>query len=72
MTENLIAKHGFSHELFPPTNTSVANDYYTEAAEYNAAGALTKPLIPKAGNTLAIQLVLNGMKLQPWYVFLFI
>jgi extracellular elastinolytic metalloproteinase len=67
MTENLIAKHGFSHELFPPTNTSAPNDYYTATAEIDAmTGGLSKPLVPKHGNTLALQLVLNGMKLQPW------
>lgn len=65
MTESLIAKHGFSKTLFPPTNTSIANEYYTEVAEFNTAGELVKPLIPKHGNTLAVQLVINGMKLQP-------
>ena len=65
MTESLIAKHGFSKTLFPPTNTTVANDYYTTVAEFDAQGELAKPLIPKHGNTLAVQLVINGMKLQP-------
>lgn len=65
MTENLIAKHGFSNTLFPPTNVTESNDYYVDAAEVDAQGQLKKPLVPKHGNTLAVQLVMNGMKLQP-------
>jgi extracellular elastinolytic metalloproteinase len=65
MTENLIAKHGFSSTLFPPTDPAKPNDYYTATAELDASGALAKPLVPKHGNTLAVQLVMNGMKLQP-------
>ncbi|CDZ96971.1 Peptidase M36, fungalysin [Phaffia rhodozyma] len=65
MTESLVSKHGHSKTLFPPTNTSVPNDYYVKTAEFNAQGELIKPLVPKHGNTLAVQLVVNGMKLQP-------
>lgn len=65
MTERLIDTHGYSDTLFPPANVSAPNDYYTSAAEYTSDGLLAKPLIPKHGNTLAVQLVVNGMKLQP-------
>ncbi|TFY67498.1 hypothetical protein EVJ58_g1586 [Rhodofomes roseus] len=38
-------------------------DFY-RPAEFTAAGE-RKPLVPKHGNSLSVQLVLNGMKLQP-------
>ncbi|TCD67718.1 Fungalysin/Thermolysin Extracellular metalloproteinase 5 [Steccherinum ochraceum] len=70
VSQNLIAKHGFSDSLYPPppstdgtipTNTD--SDFYRPQA-YDASGA-KKPLVPKHGNALSVQLVLNGMKLQP-------
>jgi len=66
MSQNLVAEYGFSETLFPPTNTSEANDYYTTTLEesIDAAGK-PKPLIPKHGNTLALQLIVDGMKIQP-------
>ncbi|KAF9005061.1 extracellular elastinolytic metallo proteinase [Cyathus striatus] len=54
VSNRLIAKHGFSDSLFPSSSA----DFYRPAEE-------GKPLIPKTGNALAVQLVLNGMKLQP-------
>lgn len=66
LTERLIARHGFSKTLFPPEDPSKSNDYYVDIAEYDSqTGQLAKPLIPKHGNTLAVQLVINGLKLQP-------
>ncbi|THH26461.1 hypothetical protein EUX98_g7729 [Antrodiella citrinella] len=67
VSQNLIAKHGFSDSLYPPQpnadGTVPEGDFY-RAQEYTAAG-VKKPLIPKHGNSLIFQLVLNGMKLQP-------
>ncbi|KAF9492360.1 extracellular elastinolytic metallo proteinase [Pleurotus eryngii] len=67
VSNGLIDVHGFSDSLFPPApsedGTVPEGDFY-RPAEYTSAGK-KKPLIPKHGNTLSIQLVLNGMKLQP-------
>lgn len=55
MAENLIGEHGFESTLFPPaanTTSTFYNDKYTR-------------LVPKSGNTLAMQLVVDGLKLQP-------
>lgn len=60
MSQRLVEKHGFSDTLFPPEDTSKPNDYYI-----NVATEAKMPLIPKHGNTLALQLIINGMKLQP-------
>lgn len=66
MTQDLIKVHGFSKTLFPPTNTSEPNDYYTTTLEESVdALGKPKPLVPKHGNTLAAQLIVNGLKLQP-------
>ncbi|EKM51193.1 uncharacterized protein PHACADRAFT_263204 [Phanerochaete carnosa HHB-10118-sp] len=58
---HLIRKHGVSDTLFPPKpleNGKIPlGDFYREST----AGKL----IPKHGNTLAVQLVISGMKLQP-------
>jgi extracellular elastinolytic metalloproteinase len=56
--QRLIAKHGFTDNLFPPPHDASFADY---AAFYRA----DKPFVPKHGNSLLVQLVLNGMKLQP-------
>jgi extracellular elastinolytic metalloproteinase len=62
----LIEKHGFSETLFPPTasedGTVPVGDFY-RPVEYTPSGA-KKPLVPKHGNSLFVQLVINGMKLQ--------
>ncbi|KAH8827182.1 Fungalysin metallopeptidase-domain-containing protein [Flagelloscypha sp. PMI_526] len=58
--QGLIAKHGFSDTLYPPlayeNGTVPEGDFYKKDGE---------KLIPKHGNSLSIQLVVNGMKLQP-------
>jgi extracellular elastinolytic metalloproteinase len=64
LEELLIAKHGFSKTLFPPEDPSEKNDYYREVSGLDAQGK-PKPLVPKHGNTLTVQLVVDGMKLQP-------
>lgn len=67
VSQRLIAKHGFSDSLFPPApsadGTIPTGDFY-RPQDFDAAGN-AKPLVPKHGNSLIVQLVLNGMKLQP-------
>ncbi|KAK1235572.1 hypothetical protein PQX77_001193 [Marasmius sp. AFHP31] len=60
--QGLIADHGFSKTLFPPQPD--ANGTVPEGDFYRPRDG-DKPLIPKHGNTLAVQLVITGMKLQP-------
>jgi extracellular elastinolytic metalloproteinase len=66
VSQRLIAKHGYVDSLFPPApledGTIPVGDFY-RPIEYTAFGA-TKPLVPKHGNSLTVQLVLNAMKLQ--------
>jgi extracellular elastinolytic metalloproteinase len=64
LEELLISKHGFSKTLFPPEDPSKSNDYYRDLAGLDAQGK-PKPLVPKHGNTLTVQLVVDAMKLQP-------
>ncbi|KAI0694057.1 Fungalysin metallopeptidase-domain-containing protein [Cytidiella melzeri] len=67
VSQRLIAKHGFSDTLFPPApfanGTVPEGDFYRPQA-YDAFGK-KKPLVPIHGNSLIVQLVLSGMKLQP-------
>nr|GAT56412.1 elastinolytic metalloproteinase Mep [Mycena chlorophos] len=62
VSQGLIAKHGFSASLYPPQpledGTVPEGDFYRPRSG-------KKALVPKHGNTLAVQLVFNGMKLQP-------
>ncbi|KAJ7736721.1 Fungalysin metallopeptidase-domain-containing protein [Mycena maculata] len=62
VSQGLIEKHGFTENLFPPAalanGTVPAGDFYRPSAG-------KKPLVPKHGNSLIFQLVLNAMKLQP-------
>jgi len=61
VSQKLIAKHGFVESLFPPApNSKEEGDFYRIKAD-GADG----PLIPKHGNSLMVQLVIDGMKLQP-------
>lgn len=61
--QSLIAKHGFSKTLFPPTNATEPNDYY-HTTVVDAQGR-PKPSVPKHGNTLLAHLLVEAMKLQP-------
>lgn len=61
--KRLIAKHGFSETLFPPTEAKDNDEYYF-SQEYDLKGK-PKPLVPKHGNTLIAHLLVEGMKLQP-------
>ena len=62
----MIAKHGYVNSLFPPPpsedGTIPIGDFYRspETLAPSAAGQL----VPKHGNSLMMQLVLNAMKLQ--------
>lgn len=60
--QRLIAEHGYSSALYPPM--ALENGTVPEGDFYRPRVG-KKPLVPKHGNTLAIQLVVNGMKLQP-------
>ncbi|KAH9036057.1 extracellular elastinolytic metallo proteinase [Lactarius deliciosus] len=66
VAQRLITKHGFVDSLFPPLpledGTIPLDDFY-RVPEFTATG-VPKPLVPKHGNSLIVQLVLNGMKLQ--------
>ena len=67
VSQRLIAKHGFVDTLFPPlpdANGTVPEGDFYRPAEYTADGT-RKPLVPRHGNSLIVQLVLDGMKLQP-------
>ncbi|OCF58674.1 extracellular elastinolytic metalloproteinase [Kwoniella mangroviensis CBS 10435] len=66
VSQRLVEKHGFGETLFPPEDPSKPNDYYTKTSSESVdAAGRPKPLIPKHGNTLLAQLVLDGMKIQP-------
>ena len=66
MSERMIEKYGFSPTLFPPTNTSLPNDYYTKTLQASVDSfGRPMPLVPKHGNTLALQLIIDAMKIQP-------
>lgn len=58
--EALVKKHGFSKTLFPPLDTSAPNDYYR-----NVTSGKNKRLVPKHGNTLTVQLIVDSLKLLP-------
>lgn len=65
--ESLIGVHGFSHELFPPLplhDNSTSSEIAAHKAFYTTSAASGKTY-PVHGNTLAVQLILDGMKLQP-------
>ncbi|KAA1470881.1 extracellular elastinolytic metallo proteinase [Dentipellis sp. KUC8613] len=66
VSQRLIEKHGFSDSLYPPkplANGTIPTGAFYRAQEFTSAGT-PKPLVPIHGNSLAVQLVLNGMKLQ--------
>jgi len=62
VSQGLIEKHGFTENLFPPA--PLANGTVPEGDFYRPSSG-KKPLVPKHGNSLIFQLVLNAMKLQP-------
>ncbi|GAA6026132.1 hypothetical protein JCM11491_000889 [Sporobolomyces phaffii] len=61
LAENLIDDHGFHPTLFPPAvNATDSTGFYSEKHLKES-----KRQVPAHGNTLAVQLVVDGMKLQP-------
>jgi extracellular elastinolytic metalloproteinase len=62
VSQALIDKHGFSDSLYPPK--PFENGTVPEGNFYRPAVG-KKPLVPIHGNSLIVQLVINGMKLQP-------
>ncbi|KAG8846517.1 Fungalysin/Thermolysin Extracellular metalloproteinase 5 [Serendipita sp. 411] len=67
---NLVTKHGYSKTLFPPVPDKfgvypVDNDFFRPITYDVETKKPHKRPIPKNGNTLMMQLVLDGMKLQP-------
>ncbi|KAF8335418.1 Fungalysin metallopeptidase-domain-containing protein [Cantharellus anzutake] len=65
--QKLIKKHGFTDTLFPPQqdeNGVVPEGDFYNKQEYRPDGT-KKPLVPKHGNSLILQLVINALKLQP-------
>ncbi|THH08280.1 hypothetical protein EW145_g2816 [Phellinidium pouzarii] len=66
VAQKLIEKHGYTDSLFPPhqlEDGSIPTGDFYRPVEYDSFGK-QKPLVPKHGNSLSVQLVLNGMKLQ--------
>ncbi|KAJ3570745.1 hypothetical protein NP233_g4203 [Leucocoprinus birnbaumii] len=61
VSQKLIAKHGYSDDLFPP----VAGADGVVPREHHFWRQDKDLYVPKHGNTLMVQLVINGMKLQP-------
>ncbi|KAJ2917283.1 hypothetical protein MD484_g3107, partial [Candolleomyces efflorescens] len=62
VSQRLIEKHGYAENLFPP---APLEDGTVPPGDFYRAAVAGKPLIPKHGNSLSVQLVINGMKLQP-------
>ena len=70
VAQKLIVKHGFSSTLFPPSNLpdwpsnpdELEQDFYRDLSTLRPGAAKR---VPKHGNTLAVQLVINGLKMQP-------
>ncbi|KAK0473138.1 peptidase M36 [Armillaria luteobubalina] len=60
--QRLIVVHGFSEDMFPPA--PLADGTVPEGKFYRPRAG-KKPLVPKHGNSLIVQLVVNGIKLQP-------
>jgi extracellular elastinolytic metalloproteinase len=72
VSSKLVEKYGWNTSLFPPVpnaDGSIPEDKAEEFYQPVAYDTNGKPkhtrLIPKHGNTLMVQLVLDGMKLQP-------
>ncbi|KZV98936.1 hypothetical protein EXIGLDRAFT_739121 [Exidia glandulosa HHB12029] len=68
IAQKFIKKHGFSQTLLPPQPLADGivpeGDFY-RTRPVDAKGNKIGPLVPKHGNTLIVQLVVSGMKLQP-------
>lgn len=70
--EGLRAKHGWAPDLFPPSANATQEEhdkFFLTPKEVDelvgSQGRPSKRPIPRQGNTLAVQLIVDGMKLQP-------
>jgi extracellular elastinolytic metalloproteinase len=61
---NLVDKHGFTPDWFPPAPARTTNDRGIPIMSDDDLLAAKNHIVSN-GNTLAFQLVLDGMKLQP-------
>lgn len=63
---NLVDKHGFTSQWFPPTPSSPlsTNERGIPVFSHEDLDAVKQHIVSH-GNTLAVQLVIDGMKLQP-------
>ncbi|KAH7930733.1 hypothetical protein BV22DRAFT_1028180 [Leucogyrophana mollusca] len=62
VSQRLIAKHGHAPSLFPPASDSPS--FLSSPDSFYVQSPKTGLLVPRGGNALMVQLVLNGMKLQ--------
>lgn len=65
VAENLIGKHGWHSTLFPPLPSTDDFDNSVEEKAFYNISSITGKRHPAHGNTLAVQLIVDGMKLQP-------
>ncbi|PWZ01897.1 hypothetical protein BCV70DRAFT_198178 [Testicularia cyperi] len=68
--EALVLEHGFTAKLFPPATNATQQEQDTFFLSKDELALLSKDRVskrrvPRHGNSLLVQLVLDGMKLQP-------
>lgn len=68
--EALVFEHGFTTNLFPPATNATAEEqrvFFLDDEELASLGKhrVSKRRVPRHGNSLLVQLILDGMKLQP-------
>jgi extracellular elastinolytic metalloproteinase len=62
---SLIKAHGWYPTLFPPASSGNKTEFEQAERAFYTINKTTGKRHPAAGNTLAMQLVVDGMKLQP-------
>ncbi|TKY87562.1 hypothetical protein EX895_003576 [Sporisorium graminicola] len=68
--EALVLEHGFTTHLFPPATNATASEqaaFFLDEDELASLGKqrVSKRRVPRHGNSLLVQLIVDGMKLQP-------
>ncbi|SNX87772.1 related to extracellular elastinolytic metalloproteinase precursor [Melanopsichium pennsylvanicum] len=68
--EALVLEHGFTSKLFPPATNATADEhaaFFLTDDELASLGEhrVSKRRVPRHGNSLLVQIILDGMKLQP-------
>ncbi|SPO31555.1 related to extracellular elastinolytic metalloproteinase precursor [Ustilago trichophora] len=68
--EALVLEHGFTTNLFPPATNATAKEQAAFFLTEDEVASLSKHRVskrrvPRHGNSLLVQLILDGMKLQP-------